>query len=203
MPPAPPITFLSVSLEAWLTILAIITGPLAALLIQKYLEGRRARIDRKAKVFRDLMTYRASRLSAPYVQSLNAIETEFYGDTEVIESWRIFVNFLNTPHAADDANAQRWLDRVTELLNDMLYEMAESLGYHFDRVTLQRNAYYPTGWNTVETENTKLRQAAVKVFEGEKPLKVELAGNAAAVPDAPIAPRRTGDVPGGVPQLPR
>ena len=175
-------TFLSVSLESWLTILAIIaaiiTGPLAALLIEQRLADRRARIDRKVKIFRDLMANRASRLSAPYVQALNGIETEFYGDSKVIESWRVFVNFLYTPHAQDAVSAQRWLDQVTELLNDMLYEMAESLGYHFDKVTLQRNAYYPSGWNTIEIEQTKLRQAAVKVFEGEKPLKVELTNDA-------------------------
>ena len=58
------------------------------------------------------------------------------------------------------------MTRVMELLSTMLYEMGESLGYHFDKVTLQRNVYYPVRWNTFETENMKLRQAAIKVFEG-------------------------------------
>jgi hypothetical protein len=167
-----------VSLEAWLTILAIITGPLAALLIQKYIETRRARTDRKAKIFQDLMTYRASRLSAPYVQALNGIETEFYGDTKVVEAWRSLVNHLYTPQGSDEVTSTRWNDHVSELLTDLLYQMAESLGYHFDKVTLQRNVYYPKGWNLTEVENTKLRQAAVKVFEGEKPLRVEVANDA-------------------------
>ena len=37
------------------------------------------------------------------------------------------------------------------------------------------SAYYPTHWNTIETENAQLRQAAIKVFAGEKPLKVKIA----------------------------
>ena len=155
MAPAPPVTFLSVSLESWLTIAAILIGPLAALLIQKYLENRRARTDRKVRIFRDLMANRASRLSPAYVQALNGIETEFYGDTKVIEAWRSLVNHLYTPHGADDVSQTRWTDRVTELLTDTLYAMAESMDYHFDKVTLQRNVYYPTGWGTIELEQTK------------------------------------------------
>jgi hypothetical protein len=173
MLPAPPVALLSVSLESWLTIAAILVGPLAALLIQKKLEDRGARVDRKVRIFRDLMANRASRLSAPYVQALNGIETEFYGDRKVIEAWRSLVNHLNTPQGAGEPALARWTERLTELLNNMLYEMGESLGYHFDKVTLERNAYYPTHWNTIEAENTQLRQAAIKVFEGQMPLKVK------------------------------
>ena len=186
MNPAPPITFLSVSLEAWLTILAIITGPLAALWIQKFIEERRARTDRKVKIFRDLMANRASRVSAPFVQALNGIETEFYGYTEVIEAWRSLVEHLYTTQPTETGESKRWLDQVTEHANTLLYVMGESLGYHFDKVTLKRNVYYPTNWNTVETENTRLRQAAVRVFEGEKPLKIELASGAAPEPPKPL-----------------
>ena len=161
-------------------------------MIQRYLEDRRASFGRRVKIFRDLMANRASRISAPYVQALNGIETEFYGERKVIEAWRSLVNHLYTPQGeAGQAGFARWNDRLTELLNDMLYEMGESLDYHFDKVTLQRNVYYPSHWNTLETENTKLRQAAIKVFEGELPLKVEVASEV-PVPVAPNAPPRVG-----------
>ncbi|MGB7435847.1 MAG: DUF6680 family protein, partial [Candidatus Acidiferrum sp.] len=97
MQPAP-ITFLSVPLEAWLTILAIIIGPLAALLIQKHLERLKAKEDRKVMIFRALMANRSSRLSPAYVQALNGIETEFFGETKVIEAWRGLLDQLYTPH---------------------------------------------------------------------------------------------------------
>jgi hypothetical protein len=97
------------------------------------------------------------------------------------------VNHLYTPEGQGDA-AIRWNDETTRLLTELLLDMGKSLGYHFDRVTLMRNVYFPVGWNSTEVEQRQLRQAAVKVFEGEKTLKVELV-NEAAVPDAPIAPR--------------
>jgi hypothetical protein len=179
--PAPPITVFSVSLEAWLTIVAIIIGPLAALLIQKYIENRRAQQDRKIAIFRNIMAHRASRLSAPYVQALNGIETEFYGDTKVINAWRTFVDHLYAQDEKTDPTLARWSERNAELLTNLLLRMAESLGYRFEDVAIKRNAYAPKGWDTIETEQTKLRQSAIKVFEGQKPLKVEIT-NAAEPP---------------------
>ena len=57
---------------------------------------------------------------------------------------------------------------------DLLYEMGEALNYHFDKVGLRRNAYYPEAWNVAEIQQIKLQQAAIQVFEGDKPLKVEI-----------------------------
>ncbi|MGB7434415.1 MAG: DUF6680 family protein, partial [Candidatus Acidiferrum sp.] len=80
-----------------------------------------------------------------------------------------------TPHDPEgDPKFVRWNDRVTDLLTDLLFEMGESLGYHFDKVTLKKNAYYPTGWGLIEGEQAILRQSAIKVFAGEKPIKVEI-----------------------------
>jgi hypothetical protein len=163
-----------ISLESWLTMAAIVVGPVAALLIQKYLEEKRARENRKIEIFRNLMASRASRLSPTYVQALNGIETEFYGDTKVIEAWRSLVSYLYTNRGTDPNQTKAWDDRVTDLLFDLLYVMAESLGYHFDKVSLQRNVYLPGGWVEVEAEQHQLRKAAVAVFDGSKTLKVEL-----------------------------
>jgi hypothetical protein len=172
-----------------LTIIAILTGPLAALLIQKHIEERRARTDRKVKILRDLMAYRANILLAQFVQAVNGIELEFYGETRVIEAWHTLSEHLYTTQPTDPNENKRWIDQVSEHVNTLLSVMGESLDYHFSAVTLKRSRYYPTGWNTVETENTKLRQAAIKVFEGDKSLKVELTNEAApAAAKPPITP---------------
>ena len=66
----------------FLTIVAIIVGPIAALCIQRKLDRERAARDRKLHIFRTLMTYRASRLNAHFVEALNAIEVEFYSPND-------------------------------------------------------------------------------------------------------------------------
>jgi hypothetical protein len=171
----PPIHyFLGISLESWLTIAAIITGPLAALLIQKRLEERRAKKNRKIKIYQDLMANRVSRLSPAWVQALNGIETEFYGDTTVIEAWRVLVDHLNAPEAHESDQVKRWTDILTDRVNDMLYEMGESLGYHFDKVTLKRNAYYPKGWGEIELEQHAVRKKFLEVLDGQRKLPIAI-----------------------------
>jgi len=118
------------------------------------------------------MANRASRLSAAWVQALNAIETEFYGDEKVIEAWRIFVDHLYSDAANDPTQVARWSEKQLDLINDMLVEMGESLGYHFDKVTLKRNAYYPKGWGDIEAEQAAVRKLFLEVLNGKRKLPV-------------------------------
>jgi hypothetical protein len=158
--------------QNWIAIIAIITGPTTALLIGKFLEERRAKKNRKIKIYQDLMAYRASRLSPVWVQALNGIETEFYGERKVIESWRVVVDHLYSAQADDPAHADRWNEKLGELLTDMLYEMGKSLDYHFDKVTLKRNAYYPKGWGEIELENHAVRKKFLELLDGKRKMPV-------------------------------
>jgi len=171
MPPAP-LTIWGIYLESWLTIAAIIVGPIAALLIQKYLEERRAKQNRKIRIFQALMANRASKLSLGWVEALNGIETEFYGEKKVIEAWRVVVDHLNSVEANDLSKIDRWSEILADHVNDMLYEMGESLGYHFDKVTLKRNAYYPRGWGEVELEGHAVRKTFLELLGGKRRLPV-------------------------------
>jgi hypothetical protein len=47
--------FLGIRLEAWLTIIAIIAGPLLAFEVQRRRDKRREQRNRKAEVFRKLL----------------------------------------------------------------------------------------------------------------------------------------------------
>ncbi|HXA68247.1 MAG TPA: DUF6680 family protein [Bryobacteraceae bacterium] len=162
-----------------LTIVAIIVGPIAALYIQRKLDRERAARDRKLHVFRTLMTYRASRLSAPFVEALNAIEVEFYAEKDkkakrVVEFWREYCDQLFNPDFNDPAKLSQAVDKSTELLNDLLSEMGAYLGYRFEKGILRRNVYNPRGWAETENEQQLLRKAAVEVFGGKQPLRVKI-----------------------------
>jgi hypothetical protein len=50
--------------------------------------------------------------------------------------------------------------------------MGQSLGYHFDKVTLKRNAYYPKFWGEVELENHAVRKKFLELLEGKRKLPV-------------------------------
>jgi hypothetical protein len=172
----------SISLENWLTILAILLSPLVALLIQKWLEVRHARVNRKVHIFRELMANRASRLAPAFVQGLNGIEVEFYGEKSVIAAWRNLNEHLYSAAAPEDTSMMQWTNKQTDLLNDLLSKMGETLDYRFDAATLKRSTYYPVGWGTIESEQHELRKAAVEVFTGKKSLKVEVTEPSTSAP---------------------
>jgi Family of unknown function (DUF6680) len=161
-----------IPLQIWIGIFAIITGPTSALLIGKYIEDRRAKRNRRTQVFHSLMSNRASRLSPAWVQALNGIETEFYGDKKVIEAWRVLVDHLNSSDANDVDLVARWTEKLGDVINDLLFEMGKSLGYHFDKVTLKRNAYYPRFWGEVELEQHAIRKKFLEVLDGKRRLPI-------------------------------
>ena len=118
------------------------------------------------------MANRASRLSAAWVQALNGIETEFYGDKNVTDTWHVVVDHLGSPESNDPAQVGRWNEELGDVLNDLLYEMGQSLGYDFDKVTLKRNAYCPKMWGEVELENHAVRKKFLELLDGKRKLPI-------------------------------
>ncbi|OFV96244.1 MAG: hypothetical protein A3H28_10270 [Acidobacteria bacterium RIFCSPLOWO2_02_FULL_61_28] len=172
--------WLGVPLEGWLTIAAIVLGPILALGAQRELDRLRARRDRQLQVFRNLMTTRASALSPTHVEALNSIDVEFSPpkgkNKRVVDSWRIYSEHLIDPRSQDPQQVVTWDTRRFELLVDLLYEMARRLGYDFDKVMLKRNAYYPRGYGEMEAEQHELRKASLEVFSGRRALPMKIVG---------------------------
>jgi hypothetical protein len=131
-------------------------------------------------IFRTLMTTRATQLSPTHVEALNGIEVEFYAtsgpDKKVLDAWRLYNNHLNSRSAEGDA-LTRWVEKKSSLLVDLLYQMAQSLGYDIDKVTIQNGAYHPIGFVEIETEQHGLRKAALAVLSGERPIQTTVVGN--------------------------
>jgi len=78
--------FLGLKLEAWLTILAIIIGPLLAFEVQRRSDNRRERRSRKVEIFRKLMMTLKVPLAPSHVDAINSIHVEFYDDRKVLDA---------------------------------------------------------------------------------------------------------------------
>jgi hypothetical protein len=104
---------------------------------------------------------------------------------------------LYSSDADDPQKNAAWLEKCTDHVNALLLEMGNYLGYHFDKQTLKRMVYYPRGWGENELDALTLRKAAVDVFTGKKPLKMQIDG-AVELANDPFAPQ----APPVPPQLP-
>ena len=160
-------------------VVAVLVSPIFALAVQKRLDDRRASNERKMAIFRKLMTTRATQLAPVHVEALNGIEIEFYAkdgpDKKVLDSWHEYINHLNRNTGEGEA-LNRWVERKSVLMVDLLYEMAKRLNYDIDKVAIQNNVYHPEGFVEIETEQHALRKASLAVFSGERPIQATVVG---------------------------
>jgi len=134
---------------------------------------------RRMNIFRTLMTTRATPLAQEHVQALNMIDVEFYNNDKIKELWKLMLdNFLNYPKIINDPDYSAKLNSSSEkskdLLMDLLYEMGESLGYHFDKVHLKREAYFPLGHGELYADLEIIRKTFVEICSGKRPISVKI-----------------------------
>src|SRR5438105_12517209 len=92
----------------WLTILAIIIGPLLAFEVQRRRDDRRERRQRKLEIYRKLMMTLKVPLAPSHVDAINSVHVEFYDDVKVLDAWRLYASHLNQPPKSGGDPA-RWL----------------------------------------------------------------------------------------------
>ncbi len=169
--------FLGIKFEAWLTIIAIVLGPLLAFEVQRRRDNRRERRNRKLEIFRKLMMTLKAPLAPSHVDAINSIQVEFYAtrgqDKDVLEAWRLYTSHLNRTHKPDD----KWIEKKFDLLVELVYQIGKSLGYkNIDRAALRDNTYIPQGYVDVEAEWHRIRKAWLEVLDGQRPLSMTMLG---------------------------
>jgi len=150
-----------------LTLIAIFTGPIAAVQIQKYIERNRDARNRKVNIFKTLMATRGTVLSYEHVEALNRIDLEFSNKKKykkVIDSWKEY--FDNLSQQATNDQLAVWSAKNDELLANLLFEMGKALNYDFDKILIKRNVYSPAGHNNVERELQALRHGILDLLNG-------------------------------------
>jgi len=162
-----------------LVIAAMIIAPILAVQIQKFIESQKELKERKKQIFRTLMSTRATPLSPPHVEALNMIDIAFHKDKKIVNAWKLLLdNFDNYPNDPKDPNYQTKLnssaEKSKELSTDLLFEMAKSLNYEFDKVHLKRGVYIPRGHADFELEQNFIRKSLIEVFSGRKSIPINI-----------------------------
>lgn len=167
----------------WLMILVVLLGPIVAVQVQKFIEIGREKKGQRLYIFKTLMATRGSPISGAHVEALNMIDLVFYGknkrDKKIVDKWKEYLDHLcNAPQdrAAGDytASFKLWLGKNGDYLTDLLFEMAQSLGFEYDKVTLKKGVYVPKGHNDLEMEQQILRWQLLDVFGGQRRIHVEI-----------------------------
>ena len=159
-----------ITISDWLMMLAVVSGPVIAVQIQKYIDRKSETKNRKLKVFSDLMTTRASTLAFQHVSALNMVGLEFNGKKygKVVSAWKTYLDHLGS-FPNDDENMQKvWSEKKSDQLSDLLYEMGESLGFDFDKVHIKKAGYIPQAYADQQDETNFIRRQLVDVLLNKK-----------------------------------
>jgi hypothetical protein len=167
--------WLGISLEGWLTIAAVVLGPILALGAQRVLDNLREEHTRQVRVFRELMITRAQRLSPRHVEALNAVPLEFratHKNRNILIAWKSYLDHLGTDSSED---LPAWIRTSTERLVELLYEMSQRLGPKLEKLSIETEVYLPTMFNTIDTQQQAIRQQILEVLDGKGTRKIPVA----------------------------
>jgi len=170
-------------LEA-INILAILLAPLIALQVSEWLERRRDKRNRRLQIFKTLMATRATPLHLDHINALNMIDIEFYRDDDkakcVVEAWKLLHAHLHdTSYSLENGKIDpnrilQWGDKLNDLMINMLHEMAKCVGYTFEKSSLKKTSYFPSGYGELEQQGHLVREGLAKLFSGKYAIPIEI-----------------------------
>lgn len=124
-----------------INILAIVSSPIIAVFVGRYLQDRQKIRNDKMEIFKILMMNRGLGWSIENAKALNIIEIVFADDEKVLKQWKEYYQKLCIQNPTDSEALA-----IKEAGDIFLVTMAQSLGYK-ETITKEtiHNAYVPIG----------------------------------------------------------
>lgn len=162
----------SVDWMAVLTLIAILIGPILAVMITRFSDNRREIRARKMDIFRALMRTRRMPIHFEHVGALNLIEIEFHKDKDVISAWKkYFENLCDNISPESDGRIQtEFMKKRDSLHTKLLHEISKSLGFSLEQLDILEGSYLPQGWSDEDFEQRIIRKSMIDVLGGRRPI---------------------------------
>jgi len=142
-----------------IAIIAIIVGPVAAVMITLWHQDRKQKIDAKKRLFLSLMAHRKALPPNPeWVNALNVIDVVFADHPNVVSLWHEYYNLL---HADMEKTQQQREHKYLEMLS----AMANVVGYKSLSQTDIDKFYFPKAYGDQLEINAKVQKEFLRVLE--------------------------------------
>jgi hypothetical protein len=154
------------------TIVAVLVGPISAVLVTRYVDESRLKQTRRMDVFRTLMRTRRMRLNPDHVGALNLVEIEFYGEKVVIESWKAYWAHLRQTLPVDANQQQQFFRDQEGLLTKLLHAIATSLKFNIEQMAIFEGGYVPQGWLDDDQSWRMMRALILEILNNRRGLPI-------------------------------
>jgi hypothetical protein len=170
-------------IQDWLMILAVLAGPIIAVQLTRFVDGKKEQRDRKLQIFKILMATRAYSISPQHVEALNRIDLEFSSkhkkERAVVHAWKEYLDLLGTKNLSNE----QWVTKRIDLLVELLHSMAQVLDYEFDKTHIKNSAYAPVAHGDIETQQKAVRTGVIEILEGKRVLPMYVTNFPPHVPE--------------------
>lgn len=174
----------------WVVVVAIVLGPVLAILVSRHLDNRREKHARQMDIFRTLMRTRRTPVYPDHVGALNLIEIEFADNAKVVSEWKDLFKHLGNNHTRSEAEAvssdmppdeagrrneafdKRLFDERQKLLAKVLHAIAQDLGFKVEQLEIFEGGYTPQGWVDIDLQQRIIRQFIVDLCFGHRVVPV-------------------------------
>ena len=175
-----------------LTLIAIIGGPIVGVRVARQLEDRKQYQQQRIGILASLLrtSQGTARLSSEHVGALNLIQLMFYGEKDVIDTYKKYIEHLRIPSPPVEQvqECERFFrDRDGHFL-ELLATLASALRYQFDKKDLENLAYSPQSWADNMMAQNDISKLLIRLLQGEKPLQVSVVSSTHETEESPPAP---------------
>lgn len=157
------------------TIIAVLAGPIAAVWVTRYFDGRKEVHARRMDIFRTLMRTRKIPIHFDHVGALNLIEIEFADEEKIISAWKSYLQNLGEKlppeHTHQDEIA--FNKKREALLTKLIFEISQVLKFKVEQLDILEGNYIPQGWNDDDFEQRMARRALIDVLGGRRPILIQ------------------------------
>lgn len=151
--------------DQWITIAAIVIGPVAAVCISLWFQRRASGKDAKARSFFMLMAHRKDPLHQDRILTLNTIDVVWGDHKSILQLWHEYYTILMQ---SPETSLEQWNHAHIRLL----HEMALALGYkNIEQVDIDK-FYSPKGVAQQVLTNYELQQEFIRVLKSTADLNV-------------------------------
>jgi len=171
----------------WITVAAIIAGPVLALFARRVLHVLREKKKNKLRtgLYHTLMRTRNNIYSPEHLQALNSIDFVFKDSQKIRNAWKAVLDQASTPFDVHDNGAVvAWNYRLLTLRVDLYQIIGQELGFDHSADYIKRGIYSPRLLTDVDEEWHKVRRGLAQAVDGDS-LSVSV-----VEADAPYGPDR-------------
>lgn len=169
----------------WSVVLATFLGPIAAVFVTLWSQGRLLRQQERRQLLSTMMRHRRDMLSVEFVGALNLVPVHFGQKSNVLERYsNLMKTFSDVGWKVPDA-VPALNDRVETEVAYLLSEMSKVVGSNIDQLHILRGAYAPQGWANEQDKRNRIQDGILDIIEHRRALPVIAALQSAPPGDSP------------------